>query len=241
MLKAPLVLCVCGFLVLITRLDGQSTIDTYPAWVAAGMTGAAPFGEPNTATMGQTFTAPAGDIFLNSFSFWLEDSTQPGAATSPVDFAAYVMAWNGTRATGSILYQSAPQVTTNNGGAGGFAQFTFSTGGTLLTPGSQYVAFLSASNFFDGDQEGVTMGWIGDGNAYPGGDFVFANNGSSFSGLITDPSAWDGSRIGDAAFQASFAPEAVPEPATWAAAVMALIGVIFSQRHRLIRRNRREA
>lgn len=235
MIKPPLVCCVCGLLALISRLDGQTTIDTYPAWVAANMTGAAPFGEPNTATMGQTFTAPAGDVFLNSFSFWLQDSTQPGNP-NPVDFAAYVMGWNGTRATGSILYQSAAQVTTNNGGAGGFAQFTFSTGGILLTPGTQYVAFLSASNFFDGDQNGVTMGWVGDGTAYPGGDFVFANNGGDFGSLSTDPSAWDGSRIGDAAFQASFGPEVVPEPATWIAAALALVGVIYSQRRRLLRR-----
>lgn len=188
--------------------QAQTVIDTTPSW--NGTDFISPFGEFNTATYGQTFTVGSDNV-LNDFTFFLNDfDGQPDV----VDFAAYVAEWDGFKATGPILYQSAPQSTTN---APGFEQFTFNTGGISLTSGKQYVAFLSASNFFDGTTGLAGLGATGFQSVYSGGDFVFYNNGSDFS-LLTQ-NTWDdvgGGFFGDSAFKASFSPAtaSVPEPTT---------------------------
>jgi hypothetical protein len=74
-----------------------TVIDTTPTW--NGSDGVSAFGEPGAATYGQSFTVTGTETHLDSFSFWLNDFLNPDA----VDFAAYVMAWDGTKATGSIL------------------------------------------------------------------------------------------------------------------------------------------
>ena len=183
--------------------QAATLIDTTPTW--NGTQAISTFGEPNTATYGQTFTVGSDNV-LNDFTFWLNDST-----SQPISFAGYVMAWDGSKAAGSILYQSGQRSTT---GAAGMEQFTFNTGGTTLASGQQYVAFLSASNFFDGIASEGSMGYLGD--VYSGGGFVFNNNGSNFSQLTTQ--AWE-NRLGpnDAAFRANFAAgsaQAVPEPSS---------------------------
>jgi hypothetical protein len=162
-----------------------------------------------TTTYGQTFTVGSDNI-LNDFTFWLNDESDPG----PVDFAAYVMAWDGTKATGGILYDSGKK-TTN----GGFSreQFTFNTGGTTLNSGQQYVAFLSASNFFDGIDGSAYVEWINTGiDVYSGGNFVYAGNGSNFSQLTTN--SWSNFYpTNDLAFKAnlsSASAQPVPEPSS---------------------------
>ncbi|BAY74849.1 hypothetical protein NIES25_12650 [Nostoc linckia NIES-25] len=189
--------------------QAQTVIDTTPSW--NGTDSITPFGEFNTATYGQTFTVGSDNV-LNDFTFFLNDfDGQPDV----VDFAAYVAEWDGFKATGPILYQSAPQSTTN---APGFEQFTFNTGGISLTSGKQYVAFLSASNFFDGTSGLAGLGAItGSQDVYSGGDFVFYNNGSDFS-LLTQ-NTWDGgvgNGFGESAFKISLSPAtaSVPEPTT---------------------------
>lgn len=177
----------------------------------SGAVGESPFGEGNTATYGQTFTVVGTDTVLDSLTFWMDDFLNPDV----VDFAAYVMAWNGSRATGPVLYQSVMHSTTNNGGAGGMERFDFDTGGVQLTSGQQYVAFLNTSGFFDGQQG--TAGWGLNGETYSGGSFVFTNNGSDFSLLTSQDWDYPGSGIGDTPFLASLsAPAAVPEPGSLA-------------------------
>ncbi|MBG1265378.1 PEP-CTERM sorting domain-containing protein [Nostoc sp. WHI] len=188
--------------------QAQTIIDTTPSW--NGTDSIIEFGEFDTATYGQTFTVGSDNI-LNDFTFFLNDFDRQ---SDVVDFAAYVAEWDGSKATGSILYQSVPQSTTN---APGFEQFTFNTGGIGLTSGKQYVAFLSASNFFDGTSGLAGLGAILFQDVYSGGDFVFYNNGSDFS-LLTQ-NAWDGgvgNGFGESAFKASFSQKiaSVPEPTT---------------------------
>lgn len=164
-----------------------------------------PFGEPDTATYGQTITVPGGDNVLDSYAFWLNDAVNPDY----VDFAAYVMAWDGNKAAGPILWQSAPQSTTDNGGLDGYEGFTFNTGGVALTAGAQYVLFLSASDYFDGS---MGTSYIPEGATdYDGGHFVFMNNGSDFS-LLTVQN-WDQWTWADWAFEASFSSgDVIPAP-----------------------------
>jgi hypothetical protein len=167
-------------------------IDTTSSW--DGLYSIAAFGESNTATYGQTFTAPETSSPLTEFTFYLDDYNP-----DVIDFAAYVMAWDGTKATGPVLYSSAMQSTT---GTSGFDTLTFNTGELILTPGQQYVAFLSASNFFDGVSGTGQMGYISN-DVYNAGMFVYLNNGSDFNSLTT--TSWDTSwGGGDLAFKASF-------------------------------------
>jgi hypothetical protein len=185
-------------------------IDTTPSW--NGTSSVTAIGAPNnaTATYGQTFTVGSDNI-LNDFSFWVKDDLAPG-----LTFGAYVMAWDGDKATGSALYQSAPQ-TANNPLS--FQKFTFNTGGVTLAAGQKYVAFLNTSNFPTNNGAG-SVGFVGP--QYAGGEFVNTDNGTNFGSLTT--TAWDcgsnniNSCFGgaDLAFTANFSAnaQAVPEPFT---------------------------
>jgi hypothetical protein len=189
------------------KAQAGTLIDTTPSW--NGSSGISPFGEPNTATYGQTFTVGSDNV-LNDFSFWLNDVSSAGPDST--DFAAYVMEWDSanSRAKGDILYQSGMQSTT---GAAGMEKFVFNTGGTALTSGKQYVAFLSASNFFDGINGGSQVGSSFQ-DGYNGGNFVYMNNGANFSALTANQ--WNSFGPIDLAFQASFsqASASVPEPSS---------------------------
>lgn len=133
------------------------------------------FGEAGTATYGQTFTTPLTDTFLNDFTFYVNHNG--GAAPTPFD--AFVYAWDGTKATGPQLFGSGPLPFVATGT--GSVPFTVNTGSIALTGGSQYVAFFSASNRFDGVDDGTnTFDYVSDNDAYTGGSFVFFNN-SDFS------------------------------------------------------------
>ena len=167
-----------------------------------------PFGNPDTATYGQTFVV-GGDDVLKGFSLYLG-----GNVAEPFNFKGYIYAWNGSRADGAQLYESAVREY-----AGGNAplEFAFDTGNLQLTSGSKYVAFLSTSGLQDGVSSTATMPRANGGDLLPGGDFVYFNNGNDFSRLTT--SSWDcsGCGFGDVWFKASLsAGDAVPEPATWA-------------------------
>lgn len=166
------------------------------------------FGEGSIESMGQTFTAPA-DSRLDSFSFWLNDQGTPSGSPDTIDFAAYVMGWDGTKATGPILYQSGQRSTTD---VHAFVRFDFFTGGLVLVPGATYVAFLSVSNYLD-SVIGYGQWALNGSNPYPGGTWVLADNGGNFSLLTSSP--WFVSTTYDTQFFASFSEvSTVPEPAS---------------------------
>lgn len=187
-------------------------------------------GEGANETNGQTFTVPLTDNVLTSFRLMLADEDDglydQYGFTGQTKFDFKVMAWNGTRATGSSLFSSGPlTVTTGNYTP---AEFTFNTGNLALTPGGQYVAFVTTSERADGANDFATVANAGDpygggGDAYAGGDFVYLDNG-------TDTSAWtttnwtklrtDDAVPMDAAFRATFV-AAVPEPSSAGAFIAA--------------------
>lgn len=144
------------------------------------------FGEPSYSTFGQTFVAPTGMDTLDSFAFYVNDGV------GPLAFQAFIMEWSGLRATGPILFQSGPLVTTDNGGLDGFERIQISiSGGLSLNAGTSYVAFFSTSNLFDGINEDGEMGanFTADGSGYTGGRFVAADFLDDFSKHTTQD--WD--------------------------------------------------
>ena len=185
--------------------------------------GIQPFGEPDTATYGQTFTVGSDNV-LNSFSLYLD-----GTPNASISFQAYLYAWDGSKASGSALYTSALQTFTGTA-AGNPLEFAFNTGGTALTTGAKYVAFLSTSGLQSGGNMTAEMPYSGEfgSDALPGGNFVFYNNGDDFAALTN--SGWecaDNCSFGDAWFKASLSDVAggVPEPSAWAMLIVGL-GVV---------------
>jgi len=162
-----------------------------------------PFGNPNTATYGEVFTTPnAPDTNLKDFSFWFADPVAPG----DILLGGYIATWAGTNA-GTLLYSS-PAYDYANTGEG---KITFTTGGLTLTPGQQYVMFLSVSQYY-----GLSAGnaQVDAGTALPGqlNGFGWYNNGGDFNALFN--SSWDNFGASpDWAVELNFNP-GVPEPGT---------------------------
>jgi len=140
-----------------------------------------PFGDPNNATQtyGEVFTAPSGgDTNLASFSFYMGNPYFDGNIVA----GAYIATWTGTHA-GALLYDSGQFNYDNVGNE----ELTFNTGGLTVTPGQQYVMFLSTSKFH-GQSTGASFVSYGDTNDYLNG-FAYFNNGGSFDGLFFND--WD--------------------------------------------------
>lgn len=143
----------------------QYSINTIPLWDGSRFISS--FGVVNTATYGQRITVAAGATPLTSFSFEI------GNCDANVTLRGEVYAWDGSKATGSALYESAP-VTISNSSA--YQLVTFTTG-SLSLPAGQYILFASTSR----DQTGAPSsacrwGTVPD-TAYAGGEFHFLNNG----------------------------------------------------------------
>jgi hypothetical protein len=157
---------------------------------------------------------------LNSFSMYLVDYLGVAPSSPPIDFTAYIYAWDGSKATGSALYSSAVQ---SFSGSLTPTEYVFNTGSLALTSGSQYVAFLFANS---GGSAGMPIAGTLGSDAYSGGSFVFYNT-TNFSDLTTN--SWDGASLfspTDAWFKAAFnAVGAVPEPGSWALMLLGFAGV----------------
>ncbi len=160
----------------------NTTVTTVPQWNGIDAQGEFGEGGISDATYGQTFTVPSGVDTLSSFAFFLDDL---GGADS-VHFQAFVMAWNGSMASGPVLFQSGP-LSSSDIGVGTFQRFNVViSGGLRVVPGATYVAFFSASNLFDGNPGSANVGAVNAGT-YAGGEFVSLNNGSNFGAVTTNP------------------------------------------------------
>jgi hypothetical protein len=161
-------------------------------------------GHQQTPTYGQLITAPADDTQLDSFTFLMN-------ITGTVVVHGEVYAWDGEKATGPNLFESAPQTVSNTSG---FEEVTFDTGGVQLVPGQQYVLFATISKDYASSDGFGDWQAVRSSDAYPGGRFVFMNNYSSFDQLFTEP--WVGNWCGncDLAFKAVFSTSASDSPTT---------------------------
>jgi uncharacterized protein with beta-barrel porin domain len=188
---------ICGMILTSLALVGGEAraqdIDTTPSW--NGSEGVCCWGVPSTETYGQLITPTGSQTNLSGFTFYL-------AGTFPVNFQAYVYAWNnGTNAvTGPALFTSAVMTAPNTGGS--FTPVTINAGATALTPGQQYVLFLTTATAPNPTNGAYVWGSPGSSNPYAGGQFVYSHGtGSDFTipwSVITG--------IDDLAFMAFFGP-----------------------------------
>jgi hypothetical protein len=161
------------------------------------------WGVPDTATYGQTVTAPMTGT-LSAFQFYLN------ATGTPITYAAYVYAWDqaASQATGSALWTSGEQDYRSNSDDTPVGY----TPNAPVVAGGMYVMLFTTSGLQSG-ASGSTISWkFNSAASYTGGDFVFVNNGNDFSLLNTH--RWDNFVTGDLKFSATFTDSAVPEPST---------------------------
>ena len=175
-----------------------------------------PFGNPETATYGELFTSPNnGDNNLASFSFYMGSSYAAGNIIT----GAYIATWTGSMA-GTLLYSAGP-INYDNAGD---EQITINTGGLALNANTQYVMFLSVSNFY-GQSAGEAN--VSQGTSITGlNGFVYNNNAGDFSALFT--TAWSGPASPDWAVNLHF----VPEPGTLGLIALGGLGLVGALRKR---------
>jgi hypothetical protein len=174
------------------------------------------FGNSNTATYGQTFTAPGG--VLDSWTFYLQNEY-----VTPQNFEFFVFGWNGSSATGPALYQSSLQTVTPSETA--YTPFTVNPN-LALTAGQQYVMFINESGL-----NGSTDGFIaqgGSGSSPLGGEFVYLNNGDDFSQVTS--TAWKTYVFSDSAYIADFSSGVPDGGMTLAMLGAAVSGLSFLRR-----------
>ena len=200
-----------------------TSIDTTASW--NGVSNSGPFGEPDTATFGQSITTDSAGGSLQSFTFYL--------GPLDLDFRAYVFEWHGSKVVGPALFTSDVK---NIGDAfTGYQAVTVATGDVALGPSKQYVLLFSSSGLQVGKNN--ADGWASlKSNAYAGGEFVLHNSGNDFSSLSA-ASGWDcGDGCGfngmgaDLVFKAQIV--AVPEPSKYALLISGLGFMGFEARRR---------
>ena len=165
-----------------------------------GPAGGWEFGGIYDSTVGQVVTVPSGVASLRSFTRWADE---PPA----LKFRGFVYAWDGAKATGPLLYESADLHTT---AGGAFQQFSLEANVTV-TPGTQYVVFLSQAKdkaadegISEGEAVGTVEGGFMEPPPYTEGGFVALPNGFQPE-RWTSESWMNLSAFMDAYFSATFA------------------------------------
>jgi hypothetical protein len=193
---------VLGALALAGTAQATTVVDTTGSW--DGSTGVCPFGSPNTATIGQVVTAPSQDTVLDSFSFYMRALGSP-APTTTLTFRGEIYAWDGLKATGPNLWESAPRTLVLSAP---YQEVTFPTGGVQLVGGNQYVLFASISKDFEQNAiySWACWGFVG-ADVYSGGDLRATNDSGDESRWTS--THWDYVNL-ESAFKASFVAPPLP-------------------------------
>ena len=174
-----------------------------------------PLGYPDTTAYGEVFNAPGGA---------LQDWTAYFAAGNAGNVMLEVAAWNGTEAVGPALYASAPYAY-----AGGAATLNFSSINLSLTTGSSYITILTTAGV-SSPLSAVQIDAANGAGGLSGSGFTYDNTHGA-DPLVTPN--WTGLLHPDIQFTADFGAPAVPEPASLALMLPALLGLgLLSRRAR---------
>ena len=131
---------------------------------------------------GQTIKAPTnGDNFLVSFGIFL---VRPPNVAAEYE-TAHLYAWDGSKAVGPSLFDSAPAL--RNTFSGSFGN-VFNTGGILLTPGQEYVIFQATSPHSGYGANYVSF--VTAGSGYADGHAVYVQNMPVIVNLDPKPVDW---------------------------------------------------
>jgi hypothetical protein len=160
------------------------SIDTTLSWNGISLIGS--WSPTGSFTYGQVIT-PTKDGKLTDFTFYLN----PESTSLPVNYRAYVYQWDYTGGpyawgpTGPSLHDSGPL--SFSGTPGIFSAVTTKTVGLALNAGTPYALFFSTVGEANSGPEypgGWGWGYMST-DVYPGGDFIFSSNPSSYT------AAWD--------------------------------------------------
>ena len=173
-----------------------AAISTYSSWNGTDYINN--FGCPDTTTYGQVITIPKGKTQLGKFHFSWKNLNSGSMVVR-----GEVYAWDGTKATGSALYESNPRTISFNDFL--FHRVTFKPTLVPVTPGAQYVIFASIDKDYEKCTNFYQVGWgyIGS-DVYSGGGFVYQNNTGDENQWTTTP--WNTFGGIDIAFKAAVSP-----------------------------------
>lgn len=175
-----------------------------------------PFGSTgggNGTDFGQTFTAPVGFNTLDQFSFWFGN----GANGSQLYFRAHLAVFHpATNTAGPDIFQSALVYGTSSNT---LQHYVFNTGGSAVTAGVQYFAYVDASEYVTNVGGRAFLGSDYVATPYAGGTFCYNNSINGNAGNA-QTIGWVCGKS-DIGFTATFSQEAdippvtaAPEPAT---------------------------
>lgn len=223
-----LTLLLLGFSMLVAPLGAQESIGTTDAW--DGLSSAPLLTRDFYASaVGQTFLAPSYDARITGFSFYMGYFPYFPPFDQDTQFYAYLMGWDGVAPT-DLLYRS-PIQPGETGTTLVRRDFQISTP-LFLSPGSQYLAFLSTleADPFLGYLAYQNVGLVAT-DPYAQGMLV-QHMAPDFATLTSTP--WMPDATADLAFEARFQPTGtVPEPGSGlllATGLLGLAGVLWCRR-----------
>ena len=170
-LHAPARLALCLLaLALLCPLAAiaDTTIDTT---ASVGGT-ASPFGNPPySPTYGQVITVPAGENFLQSFTFNVQVND------APLTLRGKVYAWSGSAVTGPALFSTGPITLPADPN---YVPVTINMNNLPVTPGQQYILLFTTLDDLAASPGSAAAFQTTNPGTYAGGNFAF-NNGADLS------------------------------------------------------------
>jgi len=182
-----------------------------------GFTGFAVDSGGGDTIVGETFQINNGNALVSSICF-------PATSDGPsIEFQAGVAAWNGTQATGPVLYLSAQSASGTS-----FQNFTVSPPNLVLNQNQTYVLFLTASSYLGTDPPfSASVGLVFDSDYTAGQFYSVSGSPLGISDLFTQ--SWGSPLPVNMAFDVNY--EVVPEPS--ALMLLCLSSVLLWMRYRI--------
>lgn len=172
--------------------------NTYPDW--DGTTYLWGFGNPDTATYGQSFTAPEGVKKLKKFQFAVGANTGTGTMT----VRGELYGWDGSKATDMIWESKNPTTIDLTQGDPTWHKVKMKLKKKgKVTAGQQYVMFLTVSKDYEDNPVGLIAQWgMTAADALPNSQTVWINDTGDESRWTTE--TWSGIPTQDFALKAKF-------------------------------------